>query len=265
MTAKSRAMRTFAAALVVAVSVGCVPHDAEKEPTSPAGAAPVTASAPSDGSPPVLARAEPVEEPSGDAGAEVLKTSTLKGPYTRIEAYCQEGPNAQGQAVRCDLQPGGYGRTLSGGTSTLLEARLFSFRADLAGTKVSFCRIAVRTAAGWFVADPEVDGPCQGVHGPGATATTKTEALRFSDDGQVVVAIVRRESSRDGAERSIVLCGVGPSAIPSCTESVSIGCVTNDESRAFVESSWRFASSTLEIDRAPDESCTDEHYRVAFP
>src|SRR5688572_23525094 len=143
MTAQSRAIRTFGAALVLGAPVDCVPHDAEKEPTTPAVAAPTSASGPSDGSPPVLVRAEPAEEPSGDAGAELLKTSTLKGPYKRIEAYCQEGPSAHGQAVRCDLQPGAYGRKLSGGTSALLEARLFSFRADLAGTKVSFCRIAV--------------------------------------------------------------------------------------------------------------------------
>ena len=167
---------------------------------------------------------------------------------------------------------------------------------DLWGAPLHHCRVALRTAAGWFVTtEPEI---CEGTTGASSERDTRLRALRWlAPQPIVLVDTVSYRYDVDAGEyvepapgdgaapgaptgsttdvsggksgpREIRLCAVGPSGAPSCTPAFPAGCVREDGQATH---ELHFDGSTLELTQTSDPphgfDCELERtrYQVVFP
>jgi hypothetical protein len=275
--------RRLAGIAVLAAACGTSsPPPRQATPVAPAAPPPASAGASAAASP-AFEDAGASAAPKTDPEADVIPASALVGPFAKLDDYCKQdhgyGPAGKG---RC-LFGGPYGRQIARSEGAIREARLFFVHyADWAGTPASFCRIAVRAAAGWFVDDPgpEAESPCEGPSGQlscrhgkdcNSSVHAASERLAWSDDGTAVLAVTRHDAPDSGRGIALTVCGVGPSNVPSCSRGLAVGCLSYQSSRMDgnadpVAVRWSYARGAVRIEGDTCGSYDPEGTRrVAFP
>jgi hypothetical protein len=118
--------------------------------------------------------------------------------------------------------------------ASLLAVDLLSLNADMAGAPIQMCRIALTTRAGVFVEDDT--STCQGVIGPDSAIQTRTLGLSWLEVAPYGrIARLDIEQVVHGRMRSTLLCGVGPSGVPSCAGNYPLLCMNSDAALVTLE------------------------------
>jgi hypothetical protein len=147
------------------------------------------------------------------------------------------------------------------GRGPVRAVEIVRLAADMACAPIEQCSLAIRTAKGWFVAEPEET--CAGVVGPATRVARRDEQLSWA--GSVIEYRYTTVTTRSNyssptehrrATRWLVLCGVGASGEPSCTEAVAVSCT--DQDGVVSDVSWTHEDGKLVLasKRDPDE-CLD--------
>lgn len=139
---------------------------------------------------------------------------------------------------RCDLRKGPWNaRKLRApkldphleGPNSLLAVDLLRMQGDMAGAAIEQCRIALTTRAGVFVHDSTAT--CQGLVGPDSTIETRVLDLRWLDaKSPTRIARIDIENTVYERTQGVVLCGVGPSGVPSCAGRYPLQCLNGEAS-----------------------------------
>lgn len=180
-----------------------------------------------------------------DAGAararEVLTPAPLLGPFPSLDAFCAGRRTTDDAAAPCDPAAPFPAEVYEGptalarGQAPILEARtLWSAGLPSLNPEAEvLVHLAIRTAQGWFVSEPVAD-----IYNPGAfgifssltaTALELTDLVAGGSPELVYRFALGRHDSDMGlneiestSERSLVLCGIGPSGAPSCTGALTL-------------------------------------------
>jgi hypothetical protein len=166
--------------------------------------------------------------PATTFGDEFRPRSTA-GPFADLAAYCAPDGPASGacQAVPSD-DIGGATR-LNAPTPPWLDARVL-----VVGWK---CRLALRTARGWFVADLEMD--CVSSHVAHINELAARDLLSSARGPEIELRATTHtfsnpsgwgpdDGARDQCAGYAVVCGLGSSGVPACTPAVETGWAQTD-------------------------------------
>ncbi len=116
----------------------------------------------------------------------------------------------------------------TGARGPIKGAEIVRLPADMACAPIERCSLAIQTSKGWYIATS--DETCAGVTGPAQRVSRHSERLSFANAGEQVVLEYRYStthvrSSQSGEQRRdsawLVVCGIGESEVPSCTEPMS--------------------------------------------
>jgi hypothetical protein len=205
-------------------------------------------------------RAPPAEEIQplvAPTRAATDNTLPLIGPFSSLREYCADPPTfmgvfdeglslegeqpsldeASGESPatpyvkvpdplllepRCERRVGRWNTRQLHGKGPVLAVQLLRKTGDFAGADVEYCHIAITTHAGVFVSDP--GGTCQGVIGPDVEITTRVLALSWLEPKTHNAFRIDLETQVHSTARSALLCGVGPSGVPSCSPPYPLQC-----------------------------------------
>ena len=240
----------------------------------------------------------PWEPPAseGELPDPVVATQAY-GPFSSVSSYCADPPTFGDPSVgeqHCAQDAPVWRGTVTG-PGGLSSVELLYMEDDLWGAPLHHCRVALQTAAGWFVTtEPRI---CEGTTGASSERETRLRALRWLAPRPVVLVdalsyrydvdfggyiepapgdyaagattgSTTNDAGGKSGPRKIRLCGVGPSGVPSCTSEILAGCVREDGQATH---EIHFDGSMLELTQTndpPDEfDCELERarYRVVFP
>jgi len=165
----------------------------------------------------------PVVAPRGP-----LALATMRGPFASLDAYCAAFVSAHRRvdaAASCQpAQTGVEGRGVTAsGAEPFLEARLFR-TAD--GEGLTSCLLATRTARGWFV-DEAHQATCDSEGTTRVGVEVQEIAVRAVRPAGAPLVLVRyttrtsrssdaQDETEQSSDKTMLLCGVGTSARPSC-------------------------------------------------
>ena len=208
--------------------------------------------------------------------ARTLEMHTLVGPYASLAAF---GARAKrdGEATRCRTGPRASRKGLEGA----IEATWVRCEVDIAGARVTDCLLAVRSAKGWFV-DEQRRLRCGGRLGPLSSVKSRFDPPAWKDP----VLLARFETDtiegewREGGQgkkepayprpdenRWLIICGVGSSGVPSCSEPLVLGCSSG---RSSARVSAQLSSRTLTLASDDADACDRGallvgEFRLDFP
>lgn len=272
----------LALVLVLAVTGACAaapPRSEGAQATTPPDAAQVP-HLPVDQ--PIVESALSVGEDAGVASGGALTPVPLGARFASLEAFRKAHPPKRDPS--CGPAPA---RTRSasvrlGARGTITAAEVVRLAADVACAPIERCSLALRTAAGWFVAEPT--DTCAGVIGPGARTarqderllavkTSAAELIEYRYTTVIARTSVTPDGQRAGDERRevrwLVVCGLGASGAPSCTEPIAVSCADAEGTVHAV--SWSYADGNLQLESKVDpDACQDEPlvlgtYPLIFP
>ena len=125
---------------------------------------------------------------------------------------------------------------------------------------------------------PASDETCAGLVGPAQRVSRHSERLSFAEAGERVVLEYRYSTthvrtSKSGEDRHdtawLVVCGIGESQLPSCTEPIAVSCADADGAVSPV--SWMHTAGTLTLESSANpDACERESlilgsYPLTFP
>ncbi len=149
-----------------------------------------------------------------DDDFDPLAPVPMRGPVDDLNASCGLVPELA-PATPCVVHAG---KSLELG-APYLGVQAFRYGGQEASGP---CNLAIRTDAGWFVAGAVVD--CGG----GVAGSTELEILSAITQRErppvirLVQFAMRESQSVEDIVRVVVLCGLGPSGVPSCTPSIPV-------------------------------------------
>ena len=253
--------------VLVALVGACTRTPAPAQPVSDPIVAPAPVAAPEP-----LPELVAVEESPGAAPEPgVFPPAPLRGPFKSVEAYCaglaretRRRMVEEGEHVRQTCMLSRTVKLLGGASreAEIRDARLRRISASPFGAPLEICRVALRTAQGWWIREADDDPTCKGPIGPSSVIKTHADTVARTARGRLITVESTIETERRNYDpgpggnrvanyelerrRVMRLCGVGPSGTPSCTPEITTGC--NDTQGTMRTVSWRITEDTLYLD-----------------
>jgi hypothetical protein len=178
-----------------------------------AAAAVMVIAAPGTATPAHPARPAP---PAAPGKGDAWSARALTGPIASIEAWCGRQPKSE-PCVSLD-EAGAKRATLDKPTAPLLGGRWVV----TGNAEEKTARLALQTAAGWFVSGPAGD--------PGLFVRPVELVTRAGAQALVSARVMTTWNATDNAQgngrwqqhcqENLMMCGVGPSGTPSCTPAI---------------------------------------------